>query len=159
MKQRLSWGLVVTMMLLVILAFAFVTFAEVIAAWKALMAVKDGYEIVQSAVNMLTGEKETLEGKTKTCKASYDREVEYFVTWGKKLADINLQIKLAEKRVKDAHSVVSNCEYQIETAERGISYSYYQRPLKKGKAVLIHRIFGRTFSIGESKILLGITIF
>lgn len=125
MKQRLSWGLVATMMLLVILAFA--SFAEVITAWNLFMTVKDGFEVAQAAVNMLTGEKATLEGKTEQCKAIYDREVEYLKTWGKKLSDINLQIGLAEKRVKDAHGVVSNCEYQIETAERGISY--YQRRL------------------------------
>lgn len=130
MKQRLSWGLVATMMLLVILAFA--SFAEVIAAWNLLMNVKDGYEIAQGVVNRLTGEVETLEGKEAHLLAEWEKTVGYWMPEYEKRAVLSLQVRDAKKRVQDAHGVVSNCEYQIETAERGISY--YQRQLDKAES-------------------------
>ncbi len=125
MKQRLYWGLVSTLMLLVILAFA--SFAEVIAAWTAFTNAKDAFEIAQGVVNVLTGEKETLEGKEAQRLAEWEEAVAYYIPEYEKQGRLHLQVSDAKKRVQDAHGVVSNCEYQIETAERGISY--YQRRL------------------------------
>ncbi len=125
MKQRLYWGLTSTLMLLVILAFA--SFAEVIVAWNAFTNAKDAYELAKGAVNFLTGEKETLEGQESRLKAELDEAEAAEKEQVDKLEALDTKIREARGRVYDAQVVVDNCDYQIETAERGISY--YQRRL------------------------------
>ncbi len=125
MKQRFFWGLASALMLLVIFAFAF---ADVIAAWNALTTAKDAYEITQGIVNILTGEKETLEGKEAECLAEWEKQVAYFIPEYEKLGRLALEVSNAESRVEDAQGVVSNCHSEIYRADLAISY--YLRQLE-----------------------------
>lgn len=126
MKQRFFWGLVSTLILLVIFAFAF---ADVVAAWNALTNAKDAYEITQGIVNFLTGEKETLVGKQAQLYAEWEKQVEYLRPEANKLASLALEVANAERRVKNAHEVVSNCQSEIDRAKLAISY--YLKQLEK----------------------------
>ena len=125
MKQRLYWGLGSTMLLIVtlIVTLTFANFAAVLTAWGVLTNAKDALEITQGVVNVLTGEQRTLEGRTEELKAWYDENVEeYLIPAGKKLAELYAKVNRAETRVQDAQVVVNNCQSQIETASRSISY-------------------------------------
>ena len=126
MKQRFFWGLVSALMLLVIFAFAF---ANVLAAWGILTNAKDAYEITKGIVNVLIGEKQTLEGKTAELHREWKKQVEYLRPEANKLASLTLEVANAERRVEDAQGVVSNCQSEIDRAKLAISY--YLKQLEK----------------------------